>query len=85
MGKTALATNIAYHASQTIQNRQEKRLMNQLVFEDGMGYFNVLIQSKESVNLRSEFATACNVWQDTQITLNPTKKHLSGVRNHYMA
>ena len=24
MGKTALATNIAYHASQTIQNRQEK-------------------------------------------------------------
>ena len=71
--------------SDVIKNRQEKRLMNQLVFEDGMGYFNVLIQSKESVNLRSEFAIACNVWQDTQITLNPTKRHLSGVRNHDMA
>lgn len=71
--------------SDVIQNRQEKRLMNQLVFEDGMGYFNVLIQSKKSVNLRSEFAVACNVWQDTQITLNPTKKHMSGVRNHDMA
>ena len=71
--------------SDMIQNRQEKRLMNQLVLEDGMGYFNVLIQSKESVNLHSEFATACNVWQDTQITLNPTKNHLSGVRYHDMA
>ena len=71
--------------SDVIKNRQEKRLMNQLVFEDGMGYFNVLIQSKKSVNLRSEFAVACNVWQDTQITLNPTKKHMSGVRNHDMA
>lgn len=71
--------------SDMIQNRQEKRLMNQLVFEDGMGYFNVLIQSKESANLRSEFATDCNVWQDAQITLNPTKNHLSGVRNHGIA
>ena len=55
--------------SRVIQDRREMRLANQLVLEDSLGAFNVLIQRKGLTNLGGDFTGLSNIWQNDQIIL----------------
>ena len=71
--------------SLVIQDRREMRLANQLVLEDSLGAFNVLIQRKGLTNLGGDFTGLSNIWQNDQIRLEATKNHMAGARQHNIA
>ena len=71
--------------SRVIQDRREMRLANQLVLEDSLGAFNVLIQRKGLTNLGEDFTGLSNIWQNDQIRLEATKNHMAGARQHNIA
>ena len=71
--------------SRVIQDRREMRLANQLVLEDSLGAFNVLIQRKGLTNLAGDFTGLSNIWQNDQIRLDATKNHMAGARQHNIA
>ena len=71
--------------SRVIQDRREMRLANQLVLEDSLGAFNVLIQRKGLTNLGGDFTGLSNIWQNDQIRLEATKNHMAGARQHNIA
>ena len=71
--------------SRVIHDRREMRLANQLVLEDSLGAFNVLIQRKGLTNLAGDFTGLSNIWQNDQIRLDATKNHMAGARQHNIA